>query len=408
MKDVITVILAGGPGSRLFTLTEKCAKPAVEIAGGHRIIDFAMSNCLNSGLKHILVLTQYRSHELNKHLSENWPSDAMHDFHVQAVPAQQIHGEMWYQGTANAVYQNLDIIADESNAKTIAILSGDHVLAKDFGQMYKFHNWTNATFTIGAMPVSSADASRFGIIEVDADWRVIGFEEKPKHPKEIPGRPGLSLVSMGNYFADLEELKLALEQDVKNPNTQHDFGKDIIPGMLAAGTRVYAYNYLDNDIPGQKEHYWRDVGTIHALWEANMDLTCIKPELNIYNMQWPIRSAFTQNDLPPAKFNESAYFVSRVRSSLVSNGCIVEGASLFKVVLSRAVFVYEGSIIEESVLFTGVTVRSHCTLKRVIVDKGVEIPSGTQIGIDHAYDEARGLYVDDSGIVIVPRGFIFK
>lgn len=405
MRSVITVILAGGVGSRLGPLTNHRAKSAVEIAAKYRIIDFMMSNCLNSGLQHILVATQYRSHELNKHLSENWPSNAMHEFYVQTVPAQQILGEMWYRGTADAVYQNLDIITKESDAKTIAVLSGDHVLAMDFRQMHDFHKVKESVFTVCVMPVPIAEASRFGIVEVDTDWRVIGFDEKPEYPKEIPGRSGFCLASMGNYFAELDFLKSVLGQNAENPNTGHDFGKDIIPEMLTAGMSLYAYNYLDNEVSGQKENYWRDVGTVQALWEANMDLVCIKPELNIYNKKWPIRSA--QNNLPPAKFNETTKYGCRIRNSVVSGGCIIEDADLFMAVLGRDVRVY-GSTIEESVLFSGVKVKNDCVLKRVIVDSDVRIPPGTHIGVNHDNDSARGLYVDDSGIVIVPQGYVFK
>lgn len=405
MKKVITIILAGGAGQRLRNLTEHCAKPAVQFAAKYSVIDFMMSNCLNSGLKHILIATQYRSHELNKHLSRNWPSNPMLDFSVQTLPAQQIHGEMWYQGTANAVYQNLDIIASEGDFETVAVLSGDHVLAMDFSQMYDYHQAKKSAFTVCVMPMPTAEASRFGVLEIDAKWCIVGFAEKPKCPKQIPGMPGYSLVSMGNYFAQLTELSKWLSIDAQKPDTEHDFGKDIIPGMLAAGVPLYAYNFLDNEISGQSEHYWRDVGTIQALLEANMDLVHIKPELNLYNKEWPIRSA--QDNLPPAKFNETTERGCRPRNSVVSGGCIIEDSNLSMAVLGREVRVY-GSTIEESVIFSGVKIKHGCHLRRVIVDKDVRIPPGTSIGIDLAADHARGLTVDeDSGIVVVPRGFVF-
>lgn len=405
MRNVITIILAGGVGSRLAPLTDPCTKPAVEVAAKYRIIDFMMSNCLNSGLHHILVATQYRSHELNKHLSDNWPSNAIHGFFVRTVPAQQIHGEMWYQGTANAVYQNLGIIESEGSFQTVAILSGDHILAMDFSQMYDYHRSKKSVFTVCVMPMLTVEASRFGVLEIDADWRIIGFEEKPTSPKEIPGMPGYSLVSMGNYFAELSELSQWLTRDAENPGTSHDFGKDIIPGMLVAGVPLYAYNFLTNVIPGQSEHYWRDVGTIQALHESNMDLVQIKPELNLYNQEWPIRSA--RDNLPPAKFNETVNRgCRRIQNSVVSGGCIIENAYLRMAVLGREVRV-DGSTVEESVLFTGVVVKDGCHLRRVIVDKGVRIPHNTMIGIDHEADRVRGLTVDDSGIVVVPRGFMF-
>ncbi len=254
------------------------------------------------------------------------------------------------------------------------------------------------------MPVPTAEASRFGVLEVDRDWRIVGFEEKPTQPKAIPGQPGLSLVSMGNYFAQFAELSHWLASDALRPETSHDFGKDIIPGMLAAGVPLHAYNFLDNVISGQSEHYWRDVGTLQALWEANMDLVRIKPELNLYNKNWPIRSA--QDNLPPAKFNETLERSGRPRNSVVSGGCIIEDSDLINSVLGREVRVY-GSTVQESVLFTGVRIKHGCRLKRVIVDKNVRIPDGMSIGFDLEADQARGLTVDDSGIVVVPRGFQF-
>jgi glucose-1-phosphate adenylyltransferase len=250
------------------------------------------------------------------------------------------------------------------------------------------------------------EASRFGVLEVDADWRIVGFEEKPAQPKEIPGMPGHSLVSMGNYFAELAELSQWLIKDAERPDTSHDFGKDIIPGMLAAGVRLYAYNFLRNVIPGQTEHYWRDVGTIQALHDANMDLVRIRPELNLYNnVGWPIRSA--QPNLPPAKFNKLGGRGCELDNALASGGCIVESSVLTSSVLGYNVRV-SGSTIAEAVLFSGVRIRNGCHLYRVIVDKDVEIPEGITIGVDADADRARGLYIDkDSGIVVVPRGFKF-
>lgn len=408
LNKVITVILAGGVGSRLAPLTDPCAKPAVQFAAKYRIIDFMMSNCLYSGLHRVLVATQYKSHELIKHLSDNWPTNAMHEFYVHPVPAQRLQGDNWYLGTANAVYQNLDIIESEGDFQTVAVLSGDHVMAMDFRQMYDYHRARQSVFTVCVVPVPIAEAYRFGIVQVDADWHIIGFEEKPKeNPKEIPGRPGFCLASMGNYFAELKELSQWLIKDAERPDTTHDFGKDIIPSMLDARVSLYAYNFYDNVIDGQSEHYWRDVGTIQALWEANMDLVRIKPELNIYNKHWRIRSANDNDNLPPAKFNDTIDGPGcRLKNSLVSGECIIEEASLVSSVVGFGVRVYR-SVVEESVLFSEVKVRDGCFLRRVIVDRGVLIPPGTTIGIDHEVDRARGLTVDDSGIVIVPRGFRF-
>lgn len=406
MNEVITLILAGGKGDRLGPLTKHCAKPAVEFASKYSILAFQASSAFNSKLRHWLVLTQYKSHELSKYLADNWPTNVEHEFYVHSVPAQQLQGDSWYQGTANAVYQNLDLIESEGDFRTAAILSGDHVMAMDYRQMYDYHRAKQSVFTVCVMPVPTAEASRFGVLEVDADWRIVGFEEKPAQPKEIPGMPGHSLVSMGNYFAELAELSQWLIKDAERPDTSHDFGKDIIPGMLAAGVRLYAYNFLRNVIPGQTEHYWRDVGTIQALHDANMDLVRIRPELNLYNnVGWPIRSA--QPNLPPAKFNKLGGRGCELDNALASGGCIVESSVLTSSVLGYNVRV-SGSTIAEAVLFSGVRIRNGCHLYRVIVDKDVEIPEGITIGVDADADRARGLYIDkDSGIVVVPRGFKF-
>jgi glucose-1-phosphate adenylyltransferase len=405
LKDVVTLILAGGEGRRLGPLTRNRSKPSVPFGGKYRIIDFMMSNCLNSGLTNILVLTQYRSHELNKHLRLSWPSNIMHGFSVEPVPAQQIHGEEWYRGTADAVYQNLSIIGSEGDFTTAAILSGDHILAMQLRQMYEFHKNNGSVFTVCAMSIPAQEAHRFGVIEVDADGRIIGFEEKPEHPKEAPGKPGMSYISLGNYFAELEYLSEILEEDNGSPETDHDFGKDIIPKMIDDGMPVFAYDFLDNHVPGQVEHYWRDVGTIQAFFDANMDLAAMKPELNLYNDLWQFRTP--EDNLPPAKINSLTMKNGTCSEHwIASGGCIIEDTFLRKAVLGRKVRVY-GASIEESIIFSGVKVGHRSVLHRVIVDEDVIIPPGTTIGINHKADKARGLYIDkESGIVVVPKGFV--
>lgn len=407
LNGVVTLILAGGEGTRLGDLTEDLrAKPSVPFGGKYRIIDFMMSNCLNSGLKNILILTQYRSHELNKHLRLSWPSNMMHGFSVEPVPAQQIHGEEWYRGTADAVYQNLSIIESEGDFTTAAILSGDHILAMQLGQMYEYHKKSGSVFTVCAMSVPSSEAHRFGVIEVDEDDRIVGFAEKPECPKEIPGKPGMSYISLGNYFAELDYLKEVLAENSREPDTKHDFGKDIIPKMVGDGMPVFAYDFRNNRVPGQEEHYWRDVGTVRAFHEANMDLVEMKPELNLYNDQWPFRTP--ADNLPPAKVNSLAMKDGICSEHwIASGGCIIEDSFLRKTVLGRKVRVY-GASVEESVVFSGVSIGCGSKLFRVIVDECVTIPPDTEIGIDHKADEARGLSIDEeSGIVIVPKGFVF-
>lgn len=405
LKDVVTLILAGGRGERLGKLTRNQSKPAVPFGGKYRIIDFMMSNCLNSGLKDILVMTQYGSYDLNKHLRLHWPSDPMHDFSVEPVSAQQMYGNKWYDGTADAVYQNLPIIEREGDFTTAAILSGDHIIAIQLEQVHGFHKKNCSVFTVCAMSLPSSEAHRFGVIEVDEDNRIVGFAEKPDRPKEIPGKPGMSYVSLGNYFAELEYLTEVLREDAKDPKSEHDFGKDIIPKIVADGMPVFAYDFRDNNVPGQTGHYWMDVGTISAYWESNMDLAAIDPKLNVYNKKWPIRTP--SDNLPPAKFVETAGRGCTLKNSTASGGCIIQDSTLIRSVLGRDVIVYD-SLIEESVIFSGVKIGYGSKVFRAIIDENVTVPQGTEIGIDHDVDKARGLDIDEeSGIVVVPKGFVF-
>jgi glucose-1-phosphate adenylyltransferase len=323
---------------------------------------------------------------------------------MQTVPPQQLIGAEWYRGTADAVYQNLPIIAGWGRFETAVLLAGDHILALDFSQMLAFHKAKQSVFTVCVMPVPTAEASRFGVLEVESDGRIISFEEKPKRPKEIPGRPGWSVISLGNYIAALDHLTRTLEANNQKPDSTHDFGQDIIPQLLHEGAPVYAYDFLTNVILGQSEHYWRDVGTVHAFWEANMDIVSITPELNVYNDHWIIRSPY--DNLPPAKFIDTEGLGCRVANTVVSGGCIVQDSTLTKAVLGRKVCVY-GSDIEASILFSRVNVGYGCKLRRVIIDEGVSLPPATSIGYDLEADRARGLYVDESGIVVVTRSFHF-
>jgi glucose-1-phosphate adenylyltransferase len=404
MKGVVALILAGGVGSRLGPLTRHRSKPSVPF-GKHRIIDFVMSNCLNSDIDSMMVLTQYRAQELIRHIQHHWPSDRMRDSFIEVVPPQQLHGEEWYRGTADAVFQNLSLITESGNFTDVAVLSGDHVFMMDFRQMFKAHQTKNSVFTVCAMPVPLDEAHRFGVIEVDTENRIVGFEEKPPVPKEIPGRPGWCFISMGNYIAGMDYLRSILHENAGNPDTSHDFGKDIIPMMVSRGEPIYAYDFRDNVVPNQRHHYWRDVGTIQSLWEANMDLVAMEPELNLYNQDWVIRTP--HDNLPMAKFNSLRPTGGKCSERFaVSGGSIIENAFLHKSVLGREVWVYDAEV-HESVLFAGVHVENGVQLNRVIVDEGVSIPSGIKIGFDPDEDRDRGLYVDESGIVVVPKGFKF-
>lgn len=402
MKHVITLVLAGGVGSRLEPLTAHRSKPAVEFGGKYRIIDFVMSNCHHSGLRRVMTLVQHKAQDLIDYLQDHWSSASRFDS-MHIVPPQRLTGDAWYRGTADAVYQNLSLIRRRGTFETVSILSGDHVFAMDFSEMFEYHKRKEATFTVCAIPFPTSEASRFGILEVDAEWRIVGFEEKPEHPKEIPGRPGWSLVSMGNYFAEFEPLARALEEDAHRHGSKHDFGKDIIPRMVCAGEAIYAYDFQGNTIAQRNKGYWRDVGTVGSYFDANMDLIRISPDLNVYDVDWPILTP--ADNLPSAKFPETKPPGNMVRNSSVSGGCIVQDSKLIDTVMGRRSRVY-GACFDGVVMLSGSVVMNGCQIRRTIIEGGNCIPEGTQIGCDLAADEALGLAVDkESGIVIVPEGF---
>jgi glucose-1-phosphate adenylyltransferase len=398
LKDTLVLILAGGMGERLKPLTIKRSKPAVPFGGAYRIIDFTLSNCIHSGLRRIMLLTQYQARSLEEHIRFGWNflPRRLEQF-IGVLPPHHLSGE-WYKGTADAITQNLQLIEDEA-PKHVVILSGDHIYKMDYSWMLRDHLIKRAKLTIGAVRIPSADASRFGILEVDAKNRVTGFVEKPKNgAKEIPGDPGHCLGSMGIYIFETEELKRRLLADEANPASSHDFGKDIIPAMISE-VPVYAHNFRHK--PGEVNPYWRDVGTIDALFDANMDLCNVTPQFNLYDMDWPIYTLW-HND-PPAKCVLDAH----VKDSLLSPGTTISGASLHRSILSNRVRVQEGAQVDESMLFHGVVVRPGAKLRRVIVDKWTEIPPGVEIGFDRAKDE-KLFTVTPSGITVVPSRFKFS
>ena len=401
MKELLGIILAGGAGERLRPLTTVRAKPAVPFGGKYRIIDFVINNFINSGLQNIKVLVQTLSQPLINHVSSLWPSVPVYNLFVQAIPAQKRVNEDWYKSTADAVYQNLNIFVDNPQYKRAAIFSGDHIFKMDVSQFDRYHLDKRAEFTISSMVIKSEEAGRFGILEVDGQNRVIGFEEKPKHPKEIPGKPGYCLTSMGNYLADISTLVEILHEDAKLAGSTHDFGKDVIPFMLKKGTRIFAYDFADNKVPGEDQIYWRDVGTIKSYWEANMDLVGIKPDLNLYNEQWPIKTLpdFT----PPLK---CVFKQSLMDNSIMSGGCIITQAEISNSVLSQRIRVEKGALVCESVIFAGVTIGEGARVKKTIIDKNVNVPPFTQIGYSREEDEARGFKISD-GITVVPKNYIF-
>jgi glucose-1-phosphate adenylyltransferase len=401
MEDLLGIILAGGAGERLRPLTSARAKPAVPFGGKYRIIDFVINNFINSGLRNIKILVQSLSQPLINHVNKLWPSVPVYNFYVQAIPAQKRVSEDWYKSTADAVYQNLNIFVDNPQYKRAAIFSGDHIFKMDVSQFDQFHKEKGADFTISTMVIGAEDAGRFGIIEIDELNRIIGFEEKPDHPKEIPGKPGFCLTSMGNYIADISTLTDILHEDAKTEGSTHDFGKDVIPFMLGKGLRLFAYDFAENKVPGEDQMYWRDVGTIKSYWEANMDLVSIKPELNLYNDLWPLRT--TPDFTPPAKCVFRQWLMD---NSIMSGGCIVTEAQLSNSVLSQRVRVERGALVCESVIFSGVTIGEGAKIRKTIIDKNVQVPPFTQIGYSSEEDETRGFKISD-GITIVPKNYLF-
>jgi glucose-1-phosphate adenylyltransferase len=401
MKDLLGIILAGGAGERLQPLTSARAKPAVPFGGKYRIIDFVLNNFINSGMQNIKILVQTLSQPLINHVNKLWPSVPVYNFYVQAIPAQKRISEDWYKSTADAVYQNLNVFSDNPQYRRVAIFSGDHVFKMDVSQLDHYHQAKGSDFTISSMVIKAEDAYRFGILEVDPQNRVIGFAEKPSQPKEIPGKPGYCLTSMGNYLADIPVLIDILNEDANSVLSTHDFGNDVIPYMLKRGLKIFAYDFAENKVPGEDQIYWRDVGTIRSYWEANMDLVSIKPDLNLYNDLWPIKT--TPDFTPPAK---CVFRQSLMDNSIMSGGCVVTEAELSNSLLSQRVRVERGALVCESVLFSGVKIGEGSKIRKAIIDKNVHVPPFTQIGYSREQDEARGFKISD-GITVVPKNYIF-
>ncbi|MFN0248921.1 MAG: glucose-1-phosphate adenylyltransferase [Kofleriaceae bacterium] len=405
VKDTLVMIMAGGKGSRLGPLTVHRSKPGVPFAGRYRIVDFVLSNFINSGYRRIYVLTQYMSSSLIKHLSRNWRLSGFGEY-IEVVPAQMRLGEFWYRGTADAIYQNLNLIRD-ARAQNVAVFGGDHIYKFDVEQMEVAHRERGADLTVAAFPVPTSEASAFGIIDVDATGRIVGFIEKPKNPPEMPGRPGWSLVSMGNYIFKREVLERVLVDDGGRPASRHDFGRDIIPQLVSEGARVDVYDFAQNAIPGEPEGagpYWRDVGTIDSYFMSNMELRARVPALDLYNRKWRIRSA--QRDYPPARFVRAGEGEgpALVDDSLICEGSIIASATVRESVLSYDCFVHAGAEITDSVILSGCDIGRGAKLRRVLLDKNCKIEPGCVIGEDTAADRDRFPFVTESGIVVVPKG----
>jgi glucose-1-phosphate adenylyltransferase len=403
-RDILSMVLAGGTGERLFPLTRDRAKPAVPYGGRYRIIDFVLNNLVNSGFRKIKVLTQFKSNSLIEHIIRTWRLTSDIGEYVDPVPAQMRRGPHWFRGTADAVFQNLNLIFDEE-PRHVCIFGGDHIYTMDVKPMLGFHLERERDLTIAAFPVPLAEAPRFGILEVDATGRVVGFEEKPKAPKSLPSRPDLALASMGNYIFRANFLIEALEHDALQ-DTSHDFGKTIIPAALKGGARIFAWDFSTSRVPGEEElaPYWRDVGTVDSYWDASMDLISVSPPLNLYNTKWPIKSHAQQ--LPPAKFvfaDAASQRIGLATDSMVSAGCIISGGTINRSILFPRVRVNSYSHIEECVLMDGVEVGRYARLRRVIADKGVHIPPRIEIGFDEEEDRRR-FHVSDRGVVVLPKG----
>ncbi len=400
-RDTLAIILAGGQGSRLKELTSWRAKPSVPFGGKFRIIDFPLSNCVNSGLRKIAVATQYKSHSLIRHIQQGWGHfrGEFGEF-VELMPAQQRIKDNWYLGTADAIYQNLDIIRAHG-PEYILVLAGDHIYKMDYGAMIAKHVENDADLTVGCFEVPLDEAKAFGVMAVDKNNRVVEFAEKPENPKHVPGNPDCALASMGIYIFNKSFLFEQLIRDADDPNSSRDFGKDIIPHVVDK-YRAFAYSF--NNKEEQSQTYWRDVGTIDAFWKANQELIGVSPELNLYDDVWPIWTY--QEQLPPAKFVfDDDERRGMAVDSMVSGGCIISGAKVSHSLLFSNVRVNSYSLIENSVVLPDVEIGQNCIIKNAVIDKGTQIPEGTKIGVDLIEDK-KNFRVTENGIVLVTSDMI--
>jgi len=406
MRKVLTFIMAGGKGERLLPLTKDRTKPAVPFGGIYRIIDFTLSNCINSGMRKIYILTQYKSASLQRHIRLGWnflPSE-LGQF-IELLPAQQRIGDSWYMGTADAIYQNLYTL-EMDRPDEVLILAGDHIYKMNYYSMIDVHREQNADLTVGVVEIDKSKSRHLGVVEADAQGRVTGFHEKPANPKTIPNKPDKIFGSMGIYVFNQSVLMQELLADAKNNKSSHDFGKDIIPQMLKKGMKVVAYNFRNKDMG---EEYWRDIGTIDAYYEANMELIQVNPTFNLYDQEWLIRTF--QEQYPPVKTVHSGDKeegrVGLVLDSIVSEGCVVSGGRVQRSILSPNVRINSFSEVYDSILMESVHVGRHAKIKRAIIDKDVSIPQGMVIGFNLEEDKKR-FFVSESGIVVVAKGTEFK
>ncbi|NOH99977.1 glucose-1-phosphate adenylyltransferase [Vibrio kanaloae] len=405
MQDTLTIVLAGGVGSRLSPLTDNRAKPAVPFGGKYRIIDFTLANCLHSGLRQILVLTQYKSHSLQKHLRDGWSvlNPELGEY-ITNVPPQMRTGDSWYSGTADAIYQNLYLLS-RSEAKHVVVLSGDHIYRMDYAPMLKQHKKNEADLTVACMEVSIDEAKEFGVMEIDESLQINNFTEKPRYPASVPGRPTRSMASMGIYIFDKEVLTQSLLTDAKDPSSSHDFGKDIIP-KLVGNNSVYAYKFGDTEGRVTQDAYWRDVGTLDSYYQANMDLLKPVSPIDLYQPDWAIRTYEPQ--LPPARTVASVEGNQGIFiNSMIANGVVIEGGSAQNSIFFPKVKVSNAAIVIDSILFEDVEIGKNCHIQNCIIDKNVKVPDDTQIGIN-SRDDAERFHVSKQGVIVVPSSYKFS
>lgn len=403
LLQTLVMVLAGGQGERLYPLTRDRAKPAVPFGAVYRIIDFTLSNCLNSGLRRILVLTQYKSLSLHRHIQETWGlfNPALGEY-IDIIPPQQRNVKRWYQGTADAIFQNIFMLEQE-RPRWVVVLGGDHIYKMDYGKMLDFHIRNEADLTVSCTKVPVQEATRLGVAATNPDHRITGFAEKPRRPPTIPDDPEHAYASMGIYIFSTEILVRRVIEDIKQ-DTEHDFGKNIIPKMVKQGDRVFAYPFVDENWNLHGETYWRDIGTLDSYYDANMDLLSPEAHFNLYDDQWPIRRR-SQPGPPTRTFSYGPDRQSDINNSLLSTGSIISGARIDRSIIGPRCYIHSWAEVSESILLDDVEIGRHCRIRRAIIDKHVKIPAGTVIGHDIKEDRKR-FTVSENGVVIIPKGMI--
>jgi glucose-1-phosphate adenylyltransferase len=400
---VLVMILAGGEGKRLMPLTLDRAKPAVPFGGTYRLVDFVLSNFANANYLKMVVLTQYKSHSLDRHIAQTWQFSNLLGNYVAPVPAQMRRGPRWFVGSADAIYQNFNLIADEK-PDMVAVFGADHIYRMDPRQMVHAHRDMGGGLTVAAIPVPKHEAKDFGIMEVQGS-KIVKFHEKPTDPPLMPGRDDMALASMGNYVFDTDVLLDAITQDANDEDSAHDLGGNIIPNLTAAGKANW-YDFNTNEIPGQTEKgrgYWRDVGTMDAYYHANMDLISPDPVFDLYNQGWPVYTS--QSPLPPAKLVQgSSWAPGTATAALLCQGAIISGGHVERSIVSPGVFVDDGAVVHDSIIMHGAVIGPRAIIRKAIIDKNVTVPGGVQIGVDRAHDIARGFTISDEGVVVVSKG----